>query len=220
MRIGISTRALFALEAENALFDKEGGEAYDAHQLANEAVPLAPGTAYPLVKGLLTLNGLLPPEHQVEVTIMSRNSANVSIRIFESCRALGLKITAGAFTRGRPLADYLHAYDVDLFLSRNAGDVQAAIDAQVPAALVLDPPKERPSRSDAGVRIAFDADCVLFSEESERIYKSLGLEAFEKHERDKAQPRSHRARTPGSCARSRRSSPSCRPRRTCYGWPS
>lgn len=186
MRIGISTRALFALESENALFDQHGAEAYDAHQLAHEHLPLAPGTAYPLVKGLLALNALLPPEHQVEVTIMSRNSADVSLRIFESCRAHGLQIKGGAFTRGRPLADYLHAYDVDLFLSRNAGDVQAAIDAQIPAAVVLDAPRERLARTNGGVRIAFDADCVLFSEESERIFKAQGLDAFEQHERAQA----------------------------------
>lgn len=186
MRIGISSRALFALEEENAIFESDGGDVYDAHQVANETRPLRPGTAFPLVKGLLDLNKHLKPEHQVEVVLMSRNSPDVSIRIFESCRANGLDIRSGAFTRGRPLADYLHAYDVDLFLSRNAPDVQAAIDAQVPGALVLDTPARARARADGNVRIAFDADCVLFSEESERIYKEQGLRAFEDHERSKA----------------------------------
>jgi 5'-nucleotidase len=186
MRIGISTRALFDLEAENALFDREGADMYDAHQVAHEHVPLKPGTAFPLVKGLLALNAHLPEDRRVEVTIMSRNSADVSLRIFESCRANGLDIKAGAFTRGRPLSHYLRAYDVDLFLSREAGDVQAAIDAGMPAALVMDQPV-RPAGADRNdARIAFDADCVLFSEESQRIYAAEGLDAFEQHERDKA----------------------------------
>lgn len=185
MKIGISTRALFDLEASNTLFEREGPAAYDQYQVEHEHEPLKPGTAYRLVRGLLSLNQALPEGERVEVVIMSRNSADVSIRVFESCKALGLDIRSGAFTSGRPLSDYLGAFAIDLFLSRNHGDVQAARDADVPSAIVLDTQAAPRGHAD-GVRIAFDADCVLVSEESERIYKSLGLEAFELHERDQA----------------------------------
>jgi 5'-nucleotidase len=196
LRIGISTRALFDLEKENALFEREGPEAYDRHQIENERVPLGPGSGFRLIRGLLALNEHLPADEKVEVVIMSRNSADVSIRVFESCRALGLTIQAGAFTSGRPLSDYLRAYDVDLFLSRNQPDVQAAIDVGTASAIVLDTPAYLPGAS-TDVRIAFDADCVLVSEESERIYKSQGLEAFEQYEREKA----HMPIPPGPHAR-------------------
>jgi 5'-nucleotidase len=170
--------------------------AYDRHQIENEHSPLAPGSGFRLIRGLLALNEHLPPDEKVEVIIMSRNSADVSIRVFESCRALGLVIQSGAFTSGRPLSDYLRAYDVDLFLSRNQPDVQAAIDVGTPGALVLDTPACLPGACN-DVRIAFDADCVIVSEESERIYKSQGLEAFEQHEREKA----HQPIPPGPHAR-------------------
>lgn len=196
LRIGISTRALFDLEEENALFERDGPAAYDRHQVENEHIPLGPGSGFRLIRGLLALNEHLPDDEQVEVVIMSRNSADVSIRVFESCRALDLAIQSGAFTSGRPLSDYLRAFDVDLFLSRSQSDVQAAIDAGMAAAVVLDTPACTPGTSD-GVRIAFDADCVIVSEESERIYKSQGLPAFEQHEREKA----HMPIPPGPHAR-------------------
>ena len=186
LRVGISSRALFDLEQENRIFEAEGSEAYDRHQVENEREPLSSGAAFQLIKGLLRLNQYLPNDGAVEVVVMSRNSPEVSIRIFESCKHHGLDIRMGAFTRGRPLSDYFTAYDVDLFLSKNEQDVQVAIDAGTPAALVLQLPKNEGSTRD-DVRIAFDADCVLFSEESEYIFKTAGLDAFEAHEKEKSQ---------------------------------
>ena len=117
---------------------------------------------------------------------MSRNSADTSLRIFKSIGARDLDITRAAFTSGASLAPYLNAFDVDLFLSANKADVQAAVDAGVAAARVYDLPAARVNAPLQQIRIAFDGDAVLFSEEAENIFQREGLEAFLQHERDNA----------------------------------
>jgi len=180
--VGISSRALFDLERENAIFDTEHEEAYTRYQREHESVPLAPGAAFPLIKALLGLNRLIPERRLVEVVIMSKNSPDTGLRAFNSIEHYGLDITRAAFTRGDSLANYLEAFAVDLFLSRHEGDVQAAVDSGVAAAVLCEPPEEL-SREVEEIRIAFDGDAVLFSDESERIYKEQGLTAFLEHER-------------------------------------
>lgn len=182
--IGISSRSLFDLEAENRLFEEQGREAYIHHQIENEDVILRPGAAFPLVRALLALNDRAQ-ERVVEVIVTSRNQPDSGLRIFNSIRHYGLDITRAAFTGGEALRPYLEAFAVNLFLSRSEPDVQAAIDAGFPAALVYDPPTEYEAAAEQ-IRIAFDADAVLFSEESEAIYKRHGLEAFYDNERENA----------------------------------
>ena len=180
--IGISSRALFDLEEENRLFDERGVEAFAAHQRAHEDEPLRPGTAFPLVQALLGLNRLLP-QRRIEVVVISRNSPDTGLRAFNAIEAHGLPIERAAFTGGAAsLVGYLKAFDVDLFLSRNHQDVQEAIDHGVAAARLYDPPAAYAGRG-GEIRIAFDGDAVLFSPESERIYKTQGLDAFLAHER-------------------------------------
>jgi len=180
--IGISSRALFDLERENEIFETEHEEAYARYQREHEDVPLAPGAAFPLIKALLGLNRLIPGRRLVEVVVMSKNSPDTGLRAFNSIEHYGLDITRAAFTRGASLATYLEAFAVDLFLSRDEGDVQAAVDSGVAAAVLCAPPEE-PGGEMEEIRIAFDGDAVLFSDESERIYKEQGLEAFLEHER-------------------------------------
>ena len=182
--IGISSRALFDLEEEAKLYDEQGLESYIQYQLEHEDKILQPGTAFPLVQGLLSVNQH-QPERLVEVIIMSRNSPDTGLRIFNSIEHYKLDITRAALSGGEPLAPYLDAFDVDLFLSKSKSDVQASIDAGVAAALLYDPPNLKPQMVDQ-VRIAFDADSVLFSEESEAIYQRQGLEAFYENERKNA----------------------------------
>ncbi|MEM6590761.1 MAG: 5'-nucleotidase [Cyanobacteria bacterium P01_C01_bin.73] len=182
--IGISSRALFDLEEEAKVYDEQGLESYIRYQLEHEDKILKPGTAFPLVQGLLSIN-----QHQserlVEVIIMSRNSPDTGLRIFNAIEHYGLDITRAALSGGEPLAPYLEAFTVDLFLSKSPSDVQASIDAGVAAAQLYDPPDLKPQAADQ-VRIAFDADSVLFSEESEAIYQTQGLEAFYENERKNA----------------------------------
>ncbi|MFZ6689242.1 5'-nucleotidase [Undibacterium sp. SXout11W] len=182
--IGISSRALFDLEAEDAIFQAQGLDAFRQHQLENENTVLKPGAGYALVKALLKLNALIPGHRMVEVVVMSRNSSETSLRIFNSIQHYGLDITRAALTGGAPLAPYLNAFNVSLFLSLHEDDVQAAINSGVASAMLYPMP---PNAADMEqIRIAFDGDAVLFSDESERIYQQQGVEAFESHERENA----------------------------------
>jgi len=179
--IGISSRALFDLENENDIFNKSGIDSYRKYQLENEKNALAKGTAFHLVEALLKLNDL-SGKKLVEVIVMSRNSPDTGLRVFNSIEHYGLPITRAAFSGGENLSDYLEAFSVDLFLSKSEEDVQLAIDAGVAAAILYAPPKEIDMSKQ--IRIAFDADAVIFSEQSEHIYKTKGLEAFLAHEKD------------------------------------
>mgnify|MGYP001039229943 FL=1 len=179
--IGISSRALFDLEVENAIYDQQGVDAYAQYQRDHENDPLQPGTAFPLVKALLQLNELIPERRLVEVVVISRNTPDTGLRAFNAIAAHKLDISRAAFTGGGPTAPYLQAFKIDLFLSRDTGDVQEAIDAGVAAAQLYAAPLDY-SAPDKQIRIAFDGDAVLFSAESERIFAEKGLEAFARHE--------------------------------------
>ncbi|ANA39228.1 5'-nucleotidase [Geobacter anodireducens] len=183
--VGISSRALFDLSHEDGLFTSEGLDAYRAFQMENEHRVLEPGTGFPLVKAILRLNETLPGDRRTEVVVMSRNSSETSLRIFNSIDHYGLDITRAALTGGAPLSPYLRAFRVDLLLSQHEDDVQAGINAGIASALLY----SRPSCLNEEInqiRIAFDGDAVLFSDESERIFKEHGLEAFVRHEADNA----------------------------------
>lgn len=179
--IGVSSRSLFNLEEENEIFQKEGIEGYRKFQQEREELPLEPGTAFVLVKSLLELNNQAD-KRIVEVVVMSRNSPETGVRMLNSITKHGLDITRIALSGGEPLAPYIDAFDIDLFLSKDEKDVQSVIDSQASAAAsIYDPPTEF-NPNDNRVKIAFDADAVLFSDESEYRYKTEGMEAFHKYE--------------------------------------
>ncbi len=185
--IGISSRALFDLEAENRIFEEQGVPAYEAYQVAHEGKILGKGSAFPLVEAFLGLNKLREEGRLVEVIVMSRNSPNTSLRIFHSIDHYGLDICRAALTGGGPIAPYLHAFRTDLFLSAFRPDVQQAIDAGYAAGVILTEGVHAPQGQPVEqIRIAFDGDAVLFSSESERIFQKEGLEAFTAHEKQKA----------------------------------
>ena len=181
--IGVSTRALFDLEEENKVFDEQGIEGFRAYQLEREDEPLLPGTAYHLVNSLLQLNKIAK-KRIVEVVVMSRNSPETGMRVLNTIEKEELDITRVAFTGGEPLAPYIDAFAIDLFLSKDSSDVQKIIDAgNCAAALLYDAPKSFKSLDDR-VKIAFDADAVLFADDSEYRYKTEGIEAFHNYEKD------------------------------------
>lgn len=187
--VGISSRALFDLEAENRIYEEQGLQAYLEYQVAHEKDILMPGTAFPLIRALQKLND--GGEQLVEIIIMSKNSADTSLRIFNSIQHYGLDITRAALVGGNPIVPYLSAFRTDLFLSANEDDVQEAINGGIAAGLICshDNLSISPDEEIDQIRIAFDGDAVLFSDESERIFKAHGLEAFEEHERrNAAQP--------------------------------
>jgi 5'-nucleotidase len=183
--IGISSRALFDLEVEEAIFRNQGLDAYRQHQLENENQILKLGSGFALVRALLKLNELTHNRRFVEVVIMSRNSSETSMRIFNSIEHYGLDITRAVLSGGAPLSPYLQAFNVSLFLSLHEDDVQAAINSGVASALLYQKPENALEELDQ-IRIAFDGDAVIFSDESERIFQTQGIEAFENHERQNA----------------------------------
>lgn len=181
--VGISSRALFDLEAENRIYVEQGLQAYLEYQVAHEKDILRPGTAFPLIKALHKLND--GGEQLVEIIIMSKNSADTSLRIFNSIEHYGLDITRAALVGGNPIVPYLTAFKVDLFLSADEQDVQEAINGGIAAGLICSHADLNisPDEEIDEIRIAFDGDAVIFSDESEWIYKREGLSAFTEHER-------------------------------------
>ena len=186
--VGVSSRALFVFICENEIFEKDGVEAYCRYQVEHEDEILKPGPGFPLIKALLNLNNLPGKEGCVEVIIMSRNSPDTSLRVFNAIAYYGLNITRAVLASGASLAPYLEAFRTDLFLSAYEDDVQSAIDSNIAAGIICSDGihtydcEHRIKQ----IRIAFDGDAVLFSDESERISREYGLEAFEENERKNA----------------------------------
>ncbi|MDH3630606.1 MAG: 5'-nucleotidase [Gammaproteobacteria bacterium] len=181
--IGVSSRALFDLNRENEIYENEGLEAYCRYQLEHENDVLKPGTGFALIEAILSINKIEAGVRRTEVVIISRNSADTSLRISNSIDSYELDITRAAFTGGEPVAKYLNAFEVDLFLSATEEDVQAAVESNVAAGLIYDGPSRNRTDPLEQIRIAFDGDAVLFSKESEMIYQQQGLEAFIEHEK-------------------------------------
>jgi 5'-nucleotidase len=179
LKVAVSARALFDLEESHALFLEKGAEAFISHTREMQEVPLAPGVAFPLVKGLLNLNRLSGrKEPLVEVIVVTSFVPAAGIRILKSLNHHELPIGGASFTGNVPTVGYLDAYGVDLLLSKSAEDAQAAIRCGIAAAIMYDLPKEGDLDSDFQIKIAFDGDAVLFSDESERIYKAHKLPGF------------------------------------------
>ncbi len=187
--VGISSRALFDLERENQIFERDGVEAYCAYQREHEKEILPPGSGFQLIKALLNINTFFPESRRVEIIIMSHNSPDTSLRIFHSISHYGLDISRAALTSGAHLAPYLEAFKTDLFLSADEQDVQQAIDSNIAAGLICTHSNYSVDLTQdiSQIRIAFDGDAVLFSDDSEKIYQSQGLEAFAAHEAKNAQ---------------------------------
>ncbi len=185
--IGISSRALFDLSLEDEIFKTKGLKAYSDYQLENETVALKPGIGFGLVKAILTLNQQTKGKRKAEVIILSRNSAETSLRIFNSIDHYGLDVSRAALTSGRTIVPYLNAFKIDLFLSADEEDVQNAIDAGFAAGLIYNTGATYNFEEIKEIKIAFDGDAVIFSEESELIYKEKGLEEFLIHEKNNAE---------------------------------
>jgi 5'-nucleotidase len=182
--VAISSRALFDFEEENLVFEQSDDRAYMKLQLERLEEPAKPGVAFSLVKKLLAFNDA--QTQRVEVVILSRNDPVSGMRVFRSAQHYGLPIQRGSFTRGQSPWRYLKPLNANLFLSTHLSDVRAALDAGVPAAQVYPHSAHASEAHPHEVRIAFDGDAVLFSDEAERIFQSEGLSAFQAHERAKA----------------------------------
>jgi 5'-nucleotidase len=178
--VAISSRALFDLDDSHRIFEEEGREAYCRHQVEHEEEILPPGVAFPLAQKLLAINAALP-QPLVEVILLSRNSADTGLRIFNSIEHYRLDICRAVFTGGESPFAYIAPFGAHLFLSANAGDVVAALDAGHAAATIYS--NSASTNASEQLRIAFDGDAVLFSDESEQIFKAQGLAAFTENEK-------------------------------------
>lgn len=178
--VALSSRALFDFEAENQVFDEQGDDAYERLQLERIDQPAKPGVAFPLVKKLLAFNE--DGAHRVEVVILSRNDPASGLRVFNSAKAKDLNLQRGVFTKGAPPYRYLKPLGAQLFLSANPDDVHGALESGFPAARVFSKSLIDAARHPNELRIAFDGDAVLFSDEAERVFQRDGLDAFQTHE--------------------------------------
>ena len=189
--VAISSRALFDFEEENRVFEAADDRAYMQLQLDRLEQPARPGVAFSLVRKLLAFNapGGAPAgvaRQRVEVVILSRNDPVSGMRVFRSAKHYGLPIQRGVFTRGESPWRYLRPLEANLFLSTNDADVRSALAAGVPAARVYPHSAHASDAHPREVRIAFDGDAVLFSDEAERVYQRDGLDAFQAHEHERA----------------------------------
>ncbi|WP_343636626.1 5'-nucleotidase [Roseateles sp.] len=182
--VALSSRALFDFEEENQLFENSDDRAYMRLQQQRLDDPAKPGTAFSLARKLLAFNadGQTP---RVEVVVLSRNDPISGMRVFRSAQHYGLSIERGVFTRGQSPWRYLRPLKADLFLSANEDDVRSALAAGVAAARVFPQSARASAAYPDELRIAFDGDAVLFSDEAEQIYQRDGLDAFQAHERER-----------------------------------
>ena len=183
--VAISSRALFNLDEGHEVYEREGLAAYCRHQIEHENEVLERGVAFDMARKLLALNDTGPDSTKVEVILMSRNSADTGLRIFNSIEHYQLNIQRAAFTNGQRPLHYASAFGPHLFLSSNAEDVRLALAMGYAAATVI-PHSGGQSASTDQLRIAFDGDAVLFSDEAERVFQERGLDAFSESESNAA----------------------------------
>ncbi|MGH8274840.1 MAG: 5'-nucleotidase, partial [Gammaproteobacteria bacterium] len=182
LTVAISSRALFDLEVSHHIYVEQGLAAYAEYQIAHEDDLLEPGVAFALVKKLLRLND--PERRRTNVILLSHNSADTGLRIFRAIEHYGLDITRAAFTNGRSPYHYVAPFTADLFLSADPQDVTRALDEGMAAATII-PARIAPTQGPQ-LRIAFDGDAVLFSDEAERVFREGGIEAFSESEKASA----------------------------------
>ncbi|SFN44831.1 5'-nucleotidase [Formivibrio citricus] len=182
--VAVSSRALFDFEEANQVFEAQDEAAYMAYQMARLDEPAHPGVAFPLIQKLLRFNS--EEEQRVEVVILSSNDPASGLRVFRSAEKHGLHLERGVFTRGRSPFGFLEALHANLFLSAHKEDVRSALSMGFPAAQVYPGSQGNSLNHPDEIRIAFDGDAVLFSDEAERVFQKEGLPAFQQHEHDKA----------------------------------
>ena len=180
--VGISSNALFDLRKEDEIFEKEGLEAYRKYQNEHKMDILGIGVAYPFVKRFLRINDVYTEEQPVEVVLLSRNSQETGVRVFNSIREYGLNITRAAFMSGGSAVNYIPAFNISLFLATNGADVKEAVKANLPAGRILQ--NEIHDDDTFELRVAFDFDGVIANDEAEKIYKEKGMKEYHKYEKE------------------------------------
>nr|XP_045006520.1 cytosolic 5'-nucleotidase 1B isoform X8 [Jaculus jaculus] len=184
--VAVSSRALFNMVDDRKIYEEEGLEKYMEYQLSNENVILTPGPAFRFVKALQHVNSrlrdLYPNEQELfDIVLMTNNHAQVGVRLINSVNHYGLLIDRFCLTGGKSPIGYLKAYLTNLYLSADSDKVQEAIQEGIASATMFTASKDI-AYCDTQLRVAFDGDAVLFSDESEYIAKEHGLDKFFQHE--------------------------------------
>lgn len=179
--VGVASSALFDLTESDKFFRDNGEMKYRTYQDERIDETLTPGVAFPFVKRLLGLDDLRPYDPLVEVIVLSKNDPTTGLRVMRSVAAHELEVTRAIFTQGASPYEYIEALEMSLFLSANRADVDAALKAGHPAGHVL-ASTALYNDDDQSLRIAFDFDGVLASDESEKIYQSGDLGTYMDHE--------------------------------------
>lgn len=179
LTVAISSRALFDLDDSDAVYREKGLDAYRLYQIDHENETLAPGPGFPFVTKLLRINKLLGCR-RVDVILLSRNSADTGLRIFNSIASHSLDIRRAAFASGSSPYRYAEAFGCDLFLSTQAEDVMGAVESGIAAATLIG--NHHAANPTDRLKIAFDGDAVLFADQAERVFKEQGLAAFSQSE--------------------------------------
>lgn len=174
--VAISSSALFDLKESDQVYREEGVAAYARYQIEREDKPLGPGDAFHLVQKLLSINEMLNKPDRVEVILLSRNTADTGLRVFNSIEHHRLPIRRAAFTGGGEPYKYMRPFGCQLFLSTHQQDVVDALDEGMAAASILSGVTSSSESSE--LRFAFDGDAVLFADDAERVYQEQGLEEF------------------------------------------
>ena len=175
--IAVASSALFDLTESDKVFRTQGLQAYKEYQRQHENEPLEKGVAFPFVKRLLSLNGIFQESKPIEVVLMSRNSPETGLRVFNSIKYYGLDITRAGFTSGQSNFQYLPALNTSLFLSANEEDVNNAIEHGYAAGRVLNK-IVIDNDDDMELRIAFDFDGVIANDDAEQVYQTQGIDSY------------------------------------------
>ncbi len=162
--VGLVPRALFDLGAEDEVLRTGGPDALRRQRAEREEELLDPGRGLGLARAL----GHLDPgaARRVELVLLSRESADTSLRVVSSARRHELEIMRAVFTGGQPLDPYLAALRVDLFLCNDESEARAALDAGISAGVVCDG-GELAREGESEIRVAFDGDAELFADDGE-----------------------------------------------------
>ncbi|XP_028837687.1 cytosolic 5'-nucleotidase 1A [Denticeps clupeoides] len=185
--IGVSSRVLFSMDKEQQIYQNNGLEEYLKYQTEHETEPFGPGPAFSFVKALEEVNcrlrELYPNSQELfNIVLVTNNHAYVGLRLINSINHYKLSIEKFCMTGGNSPIGYLKAYNTNLYLSADPTKVVEALEEGIAAATMFTPEKviKVPENQ---LRVAFDGDAVLFSDESERIFKTQGLDKFFEHEK-------------------------------------
>ncbi|XP_078256251.1 cytosolic 5'-nucleotidase 1A-like [Rhinoraja longicauda] len=177
--IAVSSRTLFNMAEERAIYETDGLESYVKFQQEHENEPLKKGLAFALMKALETVNSRLHElypgtDEMFDVVLMTNNHAQVGVRLINSINHYGLSIERFCLTGGTSPISYLKAYHTNLYLSSDPVKVAKALSEGIAAATLCHLDKDA-QLSEQQLRVAFDGDSFVSQEPNEKSSKNYML---------------------------------------------